>query len=499
MGFKKKEKLVDIEDLIPTDAPIEEQKKGEKKEVKRIIPIDQNNEQFLLGHALNDKLLLERLLSEAQHDTFLYVNHKVLVECMSYLHTRNLDVTLDSIETVKKKFDRGLSVKLKYLGELKATFNENVTEENYKFHIAKLKDDKVKDTLTMLSLPELGKMLINPKVGVDEIIQELSKLMDNIEDSYVDGDFKFVDMREVNEKHTEELKKREEGTVFGTTGYEKLDKLLTDGFSRKKLSIIAGRTGMGKSALLANIFLRLGLLGIPVGCFNFEMDDISMYDRMVAIKANIPLLKIIKERELLTKDEQIRENEAKEEISKLPIYFYTASTQTLEGIKRDLRLLRDRYNVHLIGYDLFDKIKFRFGGGRSTADVLNDALKQIQGFGRDLDIHQILIVQIGRSAEKRKNKRPKLSELKDAGGYEERSDNIFFLYRPSYYQNAEDDKEIEINTMDELEIIVAKQRQGIANVKATFDFFPASTTIAEPMLTDGMPEQEETDGTTDKE
>jgi len=210
-----------------------------------------------------------------------------------------------------------------------------------------------------------------------------------------------------------------------------------------------------------------------------------MYDRMIAVRANIPITRLIRQRDQMTPDEKARERKAKDELRSLPIYFYTASTQTMSGIQRDIRILKEKYGVKIVAYDLFDKIRFNYSGNRSTADIMNESLKLIQGMGRDFNIHQILVVQIGRSAEKRKNKRPKLSELKDAGGFEERADNVFFLYRPSYYNNPEEEEEgsSSVDHSEDVEVIIAKQRQGTSNMKVILDFWPATTTIAEPILT----------------
>lgn len=452
------------------------------REIKRIIPIDSNNEQYLLGHAINDKGLMELLLHEAKADTFLYLNHKAMMECFGYLIDNRVKVTADSIDLVKKRFKGGDTLRLEYISELVSIFSDNVNEENFRFHLSKLKDDKIKEQLSINMLPELMRSLLDTNTTTEKIIGRLSGMLSNIEDGRVDSDFRFIPLTAVDKQHTEENIAREEGSSFCTTGYEKLDRFLTDGLSATKLTIVAGRPAMGKSALVANMILRLGLLGIPVGIFNFEMDCISMYDRLISIRANIPITKLIRQREQLTDKERAEEIKAKEEIKNLPIYFYTASTQSMEGIKRDIRILRERHGVKIIAYDLFDKIQFRHSNSRSTADILNESLKLIQGYGRDFDIHQILVVQIGRSAEKRKNKRPKLSELKDAGGYEERADNVFFLYRPNYYNNPEESEGEELENSEEIEIIIAKQRQGTSNMKVVLDFWPATTTISEPML-----------------
>jgi len=456
-----------------------QRKNKDEFKVKRIIPHDANNEQLLLGSALNNHEIREILIHETIASDFLHVNHQAIFECINYLHNENLEINIDSIDAVKERFEHGMKIKIEYLGKVKNTFNGEVSEENYKFHIRKLKADKVKDMLQVQMLPEFAKSLINPKVTIENLLEEISVIKNHIEERATDTAFKFIHSNIVDDKHNVVLKAREEKLIFGTTGYKKLDNIMTDGLSAKKITIIAGRPGMAKSALIANIFLRLGMLGVPVALYNFEMDDISMFDRMVSIRTRIPLEMIIKDREKMTDEDRKAEKAAKELIRNLPIYFYTASTQTIQGVKRDLKILKDKYAVEVVGYDLFKKMKMQSRYNSSTADMLSENLDTMQAMGKDLDIHQILVVQIGRAAERSKDKRPRLSQLKDSGGFEEVADNVLLLYREQYYQKAEEDEPESYDAFEELEVIVAKQRQGRANQKVTFTFYPANTSITD--------------------
>ncbi len=797
MGFKKKEH-------------------SPRPEVKRVVPIDRLNETFLLGHALNDRNRCEELVS-INHDNFLFVNHKIIHKCLSYIIENKLEIDVDAIHTLKDRFGGSVSVKLEYLGELQSAFKDEVTEENYAFHISKLKNDAMKDSIYIKHLPYFQELLTDPKCGAEEIMKVMTDINGVVDGSHLDSEFKFTNAVETIRDYNEELKIRGEDGDFRTTGYKKLDEVLTDGFSKCRMTIIAGRTSQGKchgaltkilmhdgsikcakdirtgdklmgpdskprnvlsttfgtgpmyrikpyrgdswecndahilslkmnhdngnvftkdqminisvidylnetkkfkhcaklwrtgvefeestvehppyliglwlgdgatnapsitnsddeiisylknledytvrvtpdrntftlyiskkdtsdrrhnrlldyvrdcayinkekripkeylinsrnirlellaglidtdgfkicesnyeivtkyeglcedilylcrslslsatkrlkrstiksigfvgyywkiiiggdlhnipvkverrkvkkytkrvnplysgfkveslgvdkyygfeldcdhlyllndftvthnTLLLCNIFLRQARSGIPVALYNFEMDSHSMIDRFISMITNIPLINIVKTRAKLTEEDLEKERKAKAEIESLPIFFYQVSTQTPEGIKRDLKILKDKYKVQVVAYDLFDKIKFPFVKNRSTADNINFTLKEIQGFGRDIGLHQILVVQVGRSAEQRRNKRPKLSELKDAGGYEERADNVLFVYRDQYYNDAEEKEEIGVEHSEDMEIIIAKQRQGAINVKVLLNFFPATMRVCD--------------------
>lgn len=453
--------------------------KKETVERKRIIPIDANNEQYILGHAMNDKETAVSL-EEFDSEQFLFVNHKVLCKCIQYAMKEGLTLGIDTLDSIKMRYPSGAKLTLEYMGQLEDVFSTKVPAEDYTYHLTKLKTDKIKDTLASFMMPDLHKAVIDPRVPVEELLSKVDKLRSFIEDQNIKTDFQFIDMEQVDDDHTAIMKAREEGTTFQGTGYKQLDRVMTDGYAPKKITVVAGRPGMGKSAYTLNSLLRLACLGIPVAIYNLEMDHISNYDRAISILSQVPISKMVKGRDKMTDLDRLKEKKAKEFLRHIPMYFYKASTQTLPGIRREVRILREKYGVQVVAYDLFKKIRFCGRKNSSTADIINDALDQMQAMGKDLDVHQIIVVQIGRSAEKRKNKRPRLSELKDAGGYEEVADNVLFMYRPKYYQDAEEtDGEPNYLDVEDLEIHIAKQRQGSGNIKVMLDFRPALTAIDE--------------------
>jgi len=450
-----------------------------KKEVTRIIPIDKNNEQLLLGQAINFPKYLERLVIECDDETFLYLNHKALFRVLQVIYNGKLTATIDKIESIKFKVKDGQTIQFEYTNQLIKLFRDEVNDETFTFHLKKLKEDKVRDEVSSNMLPIIKNKLVDPKIPTENIVEEIDKLRCYIEDNVISGDFKFVDSRVVDIEHNKAIKEREEIGVFGKTGFTALDNVLTDGYSTKKITIVAGRPGMCKSSFVGNSLFRLASDGVPIALYNFEMDMVSMYDRMISIKSNIGVKKIVKGRKLLTDEEKQREMEAKEFLRALPLYFYTASTQNMLGLRRDLKILKERYGVKIVAYDLFKKMRLTGRRSSSTADILSENLDEIQAIGKDLDIHQILVVQINRQVENRKDKRPRMSDLKDSGAFEEVADNILLMYRSEYYKKSDDEIEFKESDFHELEVIIGKQRQGGANIKVLFDFYPATTSIVE--------------------
>jgi replicative DNA helicase len=112
--------------------------------------------------------------------------------------------------------------------------------------VSKLKDDKVKDILMLDLMPDFAQALVNPRMTTEALLEKITTIRDQIENSYVNDDFRFIDSTTVDMDHTAQQVQRESGKVFGSTGYAKLDTQLTDGYADTKLTIVAGRPGMGK-------------------------------------------------------------------------------------------------------------------------------------------------------------------------------------------------------------------------------------------------------------
>lgn len=449
--------------------------KKKVKDEKLDIPIDISNEQYILTCVIKFKELQSIFFDMVNHDDFLNTINKSIAWSIIETIKNERKVTGDMLTLVVNNY-HGKKFSKKYLYSLINDEIDTPTVENFKHHVNKLKSDKVKNKLYSGYSDSLNNLLRNPHSQIETIIEKIEFMRMYIENETLMSNNIFMSMNQINDEYVNVIIEREKGTEFQKVFYQSIDRDLTEGLAKKRISLIAGRPGMGKSAFVDNIALNLSRRKIPVGIFSLEMDRVSVYDRFISILSGINLMKIIRDRNLLLEHERQKEKDIRKIISKLPIYIYDKSAPSLDVIHKQIKYLKETSNVNIFFIDLFDKIKVPSHlRGKSTTDEISYMLNFFQRLVRTLDVHICIINQIGRAVEKRSDKKPRVSDLKNSGSFEEISDLILLLYREKCYSQSD----AKGNKQDILEVKIGKQRQGIANKTIELRYVSSTTKIME--------------------
>ena len=264
------------------------------------------------------------------------------------------------------------------------------------------------------------------------------------------------------------------------------------GLQPSDLIIIAGRPGMGKTALATNIAYSVAKnfkdpskirksdpLGGKVAIFSLEMSGEQLAFRILAEVSEVPATKIRKNQ--IGKVEFEKYAKASMDLVKLPLYIDDTAGLTIADIS--LRCNRLHRRVGGLGLLVVDYIQLIQGMNRKENRTLEIAeitggLKKI---AKDLNIPVIGVSQLSRSIETREDKRPQMSDLRDSGSIEQDADLVMFVYREEYYlkrtePSPEDEKKFEIwkanmnKHSNKAEIIIDKNRHGpVGSIKTTFN------------------------------
>lgn len=240
---------------------------------------------------------------------------------------------------------------------------------------------------------------------------------------------------------------------------------LIGGLRPGQLIVVAGRPGMGKSAVAAGIALRFAIThGLRVLTVSIEMSLDELLDRYVAASARIDLTKV-RSGKGLTPAEWAKATAAADKFDGRNLWVLDDPTATLPAI----HAAAQRMEADLVIVDYLQIVETLTPPGsknrtreREVAE-LSGGLKRM---ARDLGIPVIALSQFNRDLESRhSDKRPQLTDLRESGAIENDADAVIGLYRPEYYNpNLPDDSP----EKGVLEMIVLKQRNGPTGVAHLF-------------------------------
>jgi len=278
--------------------------------------------------------------------------------------------------------------------------------------------------------------------------------------------------------------KNEEGIVGVPTGLRDLDDRL-GGLHNSDLVIIAGRPGMGKTALATNIAFhaaqKLQDSGrkSSIAFFSLEMSSEQLSTRILAEQSRIKSNDI--RRGKITDEQFDKFIETSKNISELPLYIDETPAISIAAMSNRARRIKRLFGLDMIVVDYIQlmsgSLNNRYDGRVQEISQITQGLKAI---AKELSIPVIALSQLSRQVEQRDNHKPLLSDLRESGSIEQDADVVMFVYRESYYlENKEPQaatvehaewqaKMNEISTL--AQIIIAKQRHGpTGNIEVEFE------------------------------
>ena len=324
---------------------------------------------------------------------------------------------------------------------------------------------------------------------VEENEQNLFKLA---EEGQYDGGFQaFSQCQTSAVESMEKAYKREALTSGVATGLHDLDQLL-GGLHASDLIVMAGRPGMGKTALATNIAFeaanarRLAIResgesdpvdGAVVGFFSLEMSAEQLVTRILSEQTQIPSERL--RRGKFDEAEFRKVAKAAAELSRLPFFIDDTPALSIAALRTRARRLKRTHNLSLV---VVDYLQLMRPAGRSNPDrrvqELGEITQGLKALAKDLDLPVLALSQLSRAVEQREDKRPQLADLRESGAIEQDADVVMFIFREEYYLRSSEPVQRTEETDDKFEqryekwssrfkevenladIIVSKQRHG---------------------------------------
>lgn len=234
------------------------------------------------------------------------------------------------------------------------------------------------------------------------------------------------------------------------TGFNDLDTILStvDGGS---LITIGSRPAMGKTAFMLSIMINLLSQGEKCLLFSLEMSEIQILKRILSQIGDIDILKINCGNLIPQDIEKIKES-----VKILSKYDLTINDKsvTFEDIKQEIELKNPKY----VFIDYIQLMNLADNQARNEA--ITNVIQGLKVLAKENNCTIILNSQLSRAVERRNNKRPMLSDLKESDTLEDVSDIVMFIYRDEYYNWYQEDGSDNLYNKNSAEIIVAKNKLG---------------------------------------
>jgi replicative DNA helicase len=367
----------------------------------------------------------------------------------------------------------GVSLK-QYVARLAA---EGTTIVNVRAYAAQIREfAHRRKILSSAEVMASGVQANQPAAGIAGACIEL---LDEIAMQASAGSTPQVSLREANDKSLARMQwaLQNPGKLVGISwGLQGLDKM-TGGLKRGELVVLAGRPGMGKTALALCIARQTARAGEPTYFQSLEMGDVSLSDRNLADAAferdrPIPYNDIA--RGNLTDAQFQRIDDAARLQREFPLKIDPAPGLTVSQIaararrhKQALERQGKRLGPVIVDHMHIVRPSNRYSGAR--VNEVGEISAALKGLAKELDAPVIALAQLSRKVEDREDKRPNMADLRDSGSIEQDADTVIFVFREAYYleRAAGETKKKESGRIDrmldaghQLEVIIAKQRNG---------------------------------------
>ena len=236
-----------------------------------------------------------------------------------------------------------------------------------------------------------------------------------------------------------------------STGLSAVDAKI-NGLNKSDLLLLAARPGMGKTSMALNVALSAAReSGKTVAIFSLEMSREQLVTRLIAAEGLVENTRLTTGN--LRESDWQRIAEAASNLSRMDIRIDDNPLLTAADMNAKCRRL-DNLGLVVIDYlQLMTSAGGKGYSGENRQQAVSDISRMLKIMAKELQVPVLCLSQLSRANEKRDDKRPMLSDLRESGAIEQDADIVLFLYRDDYYNSDSEKRNV-------AECIVAKNRHG---------------------------------------
>ena len=418
-------------------------------ELGRIPPHDIEAEQAILGCMLTDKDAVVSAIEVLKEESFYREDNRAIFAAIYSLYAKSepVDIITVKAELVETgNFERVGG--LEYLASLPERVPTTANVDKY----IKIVEEKAALRELITTSNELVALGYDETEDVDNIMDMAErKVFDLASKKNTKG---YSPLRDVLVESFDKIEKlyNNKGAFSGTpTGFYDFDRI-TSGLHGSELIILAARPAMGKSAFAINIATNVAVKAkVPVAIFNLEMAKEQVANRILSSEAMVDSNKIRTGQ--LEDDDWTKLATTLGKLSEAPIYIDDTAGISIMEIRAKCRKLKLEKNIGLVVIDYLQLVQPTGRKNGTREQEISEISRSLKILAKELDIPVIALAQLSRSVEKREDKRPMLSDLRESGSIEQDADIVMFIHRDDYYNDESERKNV-------AEIILAKHRAG---------------------------------------
>jgi replicative DNA helicase len=416
----------------------------------RVPPHNVDAERSVLGALLLDKDQIGVVVGKLEADDFYLDAHSDIFRAMLHLFAQGTPI--DTLTLADELERQGALLRVGGLETLTSLAASVPTAANVEYYARIVSDHSLKRRLINAGgrLADLG---FDESLEAQPAIEEAERTVFQVADrGRVKSDFESIGERlpQTWETLQNAYNQRARRSVTGVaSGFGRLD-AVTSGFQRSELIVVAARPGVGKTSFALNVARHAAVQRHHgVALFSLEMSRDALVQRMLCSEAGVDsyLLRTGQ----LADDTWQKIATAMDTLSRAAIYIDDTPALSVIEMRAKARRLRAANQVDLFIIDYLQLMRSTTRSD-SRAQEVSEISAGLKSLARELDVPVIAVSQLNRESERRTDRRPQLSDLRDSGSIEQDSDIVMFLYRPGMHEEGRDP------AMTELDI--AKNRNG---------------------------------------
>jgi replicative DNA helicase len=448
----------------------------------RLAPHNVEAEQALLGAILVNNDAFDRISDFLRVEHFSEELHQRIFDVASQLIRAGKLASPITLKTFLGEHDLGGVTVPQYLARLAAEATTVINAEDYgrTIHDLALRRDLILIGEDIVNAAYDAPVGNSPREQIEEAERKLYSVAET--GRYEGGFQRFSEALTIAVDMAAKAYERD-GKLSGiATGFKDLDAKM-GGLQASDLVIVAGRPGMGKTALATNIAFNVArnyqsrpkadgtvetVNGGVVGFFSLEMSAEQLATRIIAEQAAVASYKI--RRGDINEPEFHRIVEAAREMQSIPFYIDQSGGLSIAQLAARARRLKRQRGLDVLVIDYLQLL----GGSKTRSDSRVQEVTEIttglKALAKDLKVPVIALSQLSRQVENRDDKRPQLSDLRESGSIEQDADVVLFVFREEYYLNNRQPREGSEEFIawqadmerahGKAEIIIGKQRHG---------------------------------------